>query len=225
MKMFSFSGLVFLIDTVILGVFYYKLRSAKKKDPENKIVNIFLPTILILTSSYLVFTVAILFYNQNPFLFSWLKIIGDAFLYLSFSFGIKIPFVMKYPKINPKIPFVALLIITFLSIMLNIFMLPRPLLNDAGIIYWNLNPVSSWTLYIGALMMWVPTSFIFFSTGLKAPKRERSHYFFMGTAFFMISVSGPLMVAVRYDSLVVLSQILMTIGFINLFAGMFVNKK
>ena len=135
--MFSFSGLLFFIDTIILALFAFKLGSAKKKETNNRMIDAFYLTILILAISYLIFTIAIFFLNKNLYLFSKAKIIGDFFMYVSFSYGIKMPMAIGYPKIKTNIPLFILLTLSAVGTVFNYHNPPNPVLSQTGMIYWN----------------------------------------------------------------------------------------
>jgi len=129
------------------------------------------------------------------------------------------------PKVNINIPFAILIGSTILTTLINIVAPPKPFLSETGIIYWNISPISAGILYFGALIMWIPTGFVFFRNGMKARGAEKIRYILMSIAFFIISIFGPLIVIAQNDLAVMVSQIMMTIGFINLFGGIFIHSK
>jgi hypothetical protein len=188
-------------------------------------VNAFLVTIFILMLAYLTYTISIMFFSKNAYWFGRLEVVADIFLYISFSYGMKIPFIIKFPKINADIPFLILLSISSIAIIFEFLQIPNPVLNTNGIIHWNMDVISSWILYITALVMWLPTSYIFFSEGKKSSGAQRKRYFFMASSYFLICTFAPLMDVTSKDLFIIISQIVMTIGYILLSMGVLYKRE
>jgi len=223
--MLSFSGLIFLLDTVILGLFDYKLWKYQRKDRTNKMVNAFFVTIFILMLAYFSYAVGILFFSKDTYWFGRIEVIADVFLYISFAYGIKIPFLIRFPRVNPNKPFLALLGLSSIALFFEFLQIPNPILNSSGIIHWNMDITSSYLLYATALLMWIPTSYIFFNEGKKASGAQKKRYFLMAASYFLICTFAPLMDVTSKDYLIIISQTVMTIGYILLSVGVLYKRK
>jgi len=117
--MFTFSGLIFLIDTLVWTAFVIKCFQILKDEPYNSTTKHFLITFLILDVAYFIFFLSIFSASSNLPGVATLKIIGDFILYLSFSYGTKIPVTIRYPKFNANILVASFVAVSFSRLMKN----------------------------------------------------------------------------------------------------------
>jgi len=231
----SFSALIFSLDTIILVLFVYRIRYLIRKEglrkkyykrakisPRNALAKYFLYTVLILMISYLLFTLGLILFSSNKAVFRIFKIAGDLFLFSSYAYGIIIPLSLRFSKVNKDLVIKVLLGLSFFIVVYQFFYYPSPEVID-GLVFWNVDPLVAWVLYIYALTMWLPTGVIFFQEGLKN-KDDFLRYSFLSASFIMISTTGPLMLVTKNEMLIIASHIFMTTGFIFLFLGMFYQR-
>ena len=232
----NFSALIFSLNTIILFLFVCRIRrviikeemrrkyiKSAQKTPRNLLIDYFYKTISILAISYLIFSIDLLFFSTNKYLFSPIKIIGDIFLYVSFAYGVNIPLYLRFPKFRRRDFITALLSFSLLLIIYQIFFPPTPEIIK-GVIFWNVGLLVGGILYVFAVTMWLPTGIIFLQEGFKR-KKEFLRYLLLGSSFIIISLFSPLILVTESVTLVIISHILMTIGYLFLFSGMFFYKR
>ncbi|OIP23292.1 hypothetical protein COX95_01725 [bacterium CG_4_10_14_0_2_um_filter_33_32] len=217
--MLSFSAIIFFIDALVWYIFSWKSWAIKKEEPKNSLIKHFFITFFILANAYFLFDVVIVIINENYQAAILLKIIADFILYTSFSYGIKIPVSIIFPKVNDDIPFAILFSLSMLATVLNVISPPHPFLSAIGIIHWNLTPIISFGIYVLCLGMWLPIAGMFFIEG-KKDVIYRKRYWIMALGFLITSISGPISVTANSDYAAALTQFLMTIGHITILIGL-----
>lgn len=218
--MLSFSAVIFFIDAIVWYIFSLKSWILRKEEPKNSIIKHFFITFFILANAYFLFDIVIIIISLNYQAAVLIKIIADLVLYTSFSYGIKIPISMIFPKANSDIPFAILFLLSILATVLNVVSPPSPFLSMSGIIHWNLSPIISIGIYILCLGMWVPIAIMFFKQG-KKDLTHRKRYWIMALGFLITSISGPISVTAASDFVAAFTQLLMTIGHITILLGLF----
>lgn len=229
----SFSAIIFSITTLIFALFTLKLKRVIEKEKILKkvlkkpksfsntpLAEHFFWTFFILMISFAIFSIDLIFFSSSRELMRAVKIFGDLILYCSFSYGISIPISLKFPKINRK-KVVSILI--FLSVLLatyQIFNYPVPPEVVGGIIFWNLDLLVIIVMFIFATAVWFPTGFVFLFNGLKN-RKEFTKSLFLSLSFFMISGFSLLSLITKNQLFTAFSLILMAMGSVFLFLGMF----
>lgn len=218
---FPISAIIFSIGAFIFALLSYKIFLAKKKK-ESLFLSYFLTTIVTLVIALAIFALDLWFFSSNSYLLSIGKIIGDFILFLSITFGIKVSLYLWRPKISVKYGFYPLFVISVILTIIQIFSPPKSIVSINGVVLWNINSLVAWSLVFLAALMWVPTGLKFFIEGLSIrDKVQKIRFFLLALGFLVISLTGPIMVVTQIESLIVASQVAMTLGFGLLFAGMF----
>lgn len=229
----NFSAFIFSINTLIFALFVLKLKRVIEKEKilrkvfkkykissDIHLAEHFFNTIFILMLSYAIFSVDLIFFSSNRELMRAVKIFGDLILYLSFSYGVSIPLSLKFPQVDRKKVVNILMLFSVLLIVYQIFnySVPPEIIN--GVIFWNLDPFVIAVILIFSLIVWFPTGFIFLFNGLKN-RKEFTRSLFLSFSFFLISAFGPLALVTKNQLLTVFSLVLMVLGALFLFLGMF----
>lgn len=221
------TAIVYLIDTLIVGVFAYKCYSiGYAKGLKNSFANyLFLSSLFISISFFKsAIMIPIAYYTDNPDILFWADFIGRALFYTAAVFAVQIPLYKYYP--NNKWRFVFSFIAAVLGIALLIyqfFFRNYPTFQPTGIIDWN----SNLALVIGMgyllALPWIATSYIFIRefvvNRFQSPKP-----FLLGSGFLFIVFGGLFQDAFSSAILFILFSIIIATGYLMILAGLFYEE-
>lgn len=225
------TAIIYLIDSVIIGVFAYKCYSvgyAKKSN--NHFANyLFLSTFFMSLSFLLgcVLTSMAAFTSNDSYIFYY-NIFARIIFYISAVFAVQIPLYKLYPNDKKRYIFsylAAIVGVTLLAYqLLNINHVARPVINAVGIVNWNTDIVLIIGMMYLMIIPWAATTLIFISEFIKS-RFSMPKLLLLGSGFFFICVGASFQDIFSVVFWYVLFSIISMVGFLLALAGMFYEEE
>lgn len=218
------SAIVYLINSIVLGIFCFKIYSTGrgKKEKNPFIVHFSWATLFMTISFYkaaMVIPIAIL--NSDANLLFWEDFAGRALFYAAAVASVPIPLYKFFPK-SKKVKIIPYIfaIIGFMLLIYQFYHRNIPVINSTGIISWNADIVMSAGMGILLIIPWILISFIFIKEFIKGKFRQFKPLL-QGAGFFLICVGTIFQDSVSSPFYYILFSSLAVIGFLSVSAGFF----
>lgn len=222
------SAIIYLIDTIIIGIFCYKVYSiGYGKKANNKFANYFFWATLFMTISYIKSAIIIpisAITNNNDLLF-WADFVGRALFYTAAIFSVQAPLYKFFPK-SKKIIIVSYIygLIGIPLLIYQFYIRNAPTINDAGIVIWNPDIFLTIGMGIMLILPWVLTSFIFIREYIKS-KFSLPKSLLIGLGFFTVCAGAIFQDAAVTVFWYVSFSIPLMVGFIMILTGLFYENE
>ena len=107
--------------------------------------------------------------STDPKLLAYGYIIGIGMVFLVFLSGIEVQAYMAQTIVSKKSILIASIIFTIDAIItlgIMVFDLRYPIINDVGIIFWNINPIAAWLIGLSSLIYGLIWGYVFYRAAL-----------------------------------------------------------
>jgi hypothetical protein len=225
------TAIIYLIDSIIIGVFSYKCYSIgygkKLKNPfaNYLFLSTFFLTLSFLSGFFLTFIAA--FTSDDSFIFSY-NILARILFYISAVFSVQIPLYKLYPNDKRRYIFsflagiVGIALLAYQYSTLNSAL--QPIINSVGIVSWNADIVLIVGMMYLMILPWAATSIIFINEFIRS-RFSKPKLLFLGFGFFLICVGTSFQDVFSIVSWYVLFSIIAMMGFLLTLAGMFYEEE
>lgn len=218
------TALVYFINGLVMLFFVIKLHRSLKNKKNNPYLNYFLGTTGFYCAALLAYTVLLtlgVLYENSTLLF-YSDFIGRILIFIGTAFALQIPLFKKIPKFKYRyLASFLLLFVASLIMIYNYFNPNIPTVDSLNIVYWNAPNIVAYGFGLIVMGVWLPTATIFL---LESFKEKSVKAFFLGIGFFLGALSGILQDFGRNTLEYVIINLLLAIGFILIFFGLFKDE-
>lgn len=215
----AISGILLVINSLILLFFYYKLQINNKKN--NNYFNYFKGFVLFFCIFMTIISILTIFFPRSLSIAGQGYLIGHFFLYIACAYMVRIWLSITNPLFNSINVFKFYIIWGLVVTLLNIYFFNYSLFSkDALTLQWA-KPFVSITIIIMIISSLLPAAIVFIKEAINQPK-QRARYLLIGASLLTIIVGGPLH---NTKSLYLLADLVTAIGFLLLFWGVISGMK
>jgi len=220
--MISSSAIFYFLDGIIVFGVSYKFFASFKK-VRNSITRNFFILFLGLSIGCFLWSIPVVLFPQNNFLLNFCSLLGEAFMFTGFAFGMRSFAATRFPQISQN--FVSFL--TALSgaalILSNAVTFGSSYLNPQGIIIWNFNAVALCLFAFMVIVLTLPLAIEFFGTAKKVPE-TKIRYLLFGFASILMGTGGILAVINIPWQMILFGHIILFLGVVLIGFATFFKK-
>ncbi len=219
------SGFVYLVNTIILGLFCYKtyLVGYGKNNIFAKYLfwsSLFI-TVSFLKSVILIFLAISL---SSADLLFWADFFGRILFYTAGAFAVQIPLYKFFPN-NKKNTYVSYfwILIGIVFVVFQLLHRNEPFIEGTGIINWGASVGLTAGMALLVLAPWAVTSFIFIREFVKS-KFTKIKSFLLGSGWFFVCIGATFQDSAKSVFFYILFGIILMLGFMSVLAGLFYEE-
>jgi hypothetical protein len=209
----AISGILLVINSLILLFFYYKLQINSKKD--NNFFNFFKGFVLFFGIFTIILSILTIAFPRSLFIAGQGYLIGHFFLYIACAYLVRVWLLIANPLFDSINVFKFYIIWGLAVTILNLYFFNYFLLDKDVIIPSLVKSVMSVTIIIIIILSFLPAAIIFIREAINQP-RQRVRYSLIAASLMTIIVGGPLH---NIKSFYLLADLITAIGFLLLFWG------
>ena len=212
----SLSGVLLLIDFLILLFFYYRL--SKSKIGDNNFFLYFKRFTLCFALFSITMAIPVILFSKSSYILGVGYIVGHAFMYIASAYLARIWLLVSRPSFNSNIVFVFYLLLGAITTVLNVYLFNYPVINESGIAIWNDQQLVVIFEVVILMSTFLPAAIVFIGKSFKQPK-QRKRLLLIGMSFLAIFLGGPLHDIAETVYFYLMADIITIIGLTLMFWG------
>jgi len=219
---FSLSGIGHFIDSMVLLIFYFRLR--KNSTIDNRFFRYFEGFAISMSTFLMFMALPNFFFQKNSFILGLGYIIGHMFMYIALAYIVRVWLLVSKPSFDSSIVFKIYLVLGLAATVLNVYLFNFPTVNESGITLWNAQQPVAMAIIFFAALSFLPAIAVFIVQAIKQPK-VRTKYIIISISFLLMVMSGPVHDIATTTGLYMFADIVTTLAFIFMFFGVVMSNK